>query len=174
MWQRGEVYDVKFSADGRYGLAAAGSGLHCWDLGSNKLIAPPLGKGPHTLTVRGPHVYGAAIGFPIVDLSESVGPAESSIETLRILAELATNQKLLQGELIDLVDREWDERWKRYVAARQTPEAAAQALAATFDAVATDSTRRAIVARALYLSVGDRLQQLRPDNHGLLQALVAE
>lgn len=175
MRQEGEVYDVKFSADGRYGLAAAGSGLYCWDLATSRLIAVlPTNSGPHTMTISGSRIAAAASNFPIIDLAAFISKPESDSDFLRLLSELATNQRLQNGEPFPLRDVEWDAGWDRLVATRQTPEQLAESLAQAWDEAGDTPAKSLVIARATHRGVLERLHAPRPNSLELSLALALE
>ena len=165
-----EVYQAKFTDDGRYVVAAVrNSTIHLWDLATGKPAAPPLrypdsvpefSCGP--LALAGSRIIACAIGHPIFDLSRLLEPAAGDVASLLSRAELATNQRLIAGELAPLAQSEWDERWANYVAVRQTPAAAAEELARSLDVHTENSARLVIARRALQINVIERLIELRP------------
>ena len=177
-----EVNDIQFTPDGRHLMACVRNGtVHVWDVATGKLAVPllpdikPAGASTQSLGVAGDRaVVSANPRYSLLDLSLMLPEIAGDVPSQLRRAELATNQKLQVGELVPLESREWSARWEQLVSNRQTPEAAAEALAKAFDACKTDSGRQAIVARAFHLKVVDILQRIRPNDAGLARALVAE
>ena len=182
MWQAGEIYDAKFTADGRHGLSAGGSGVICWDLATSKMVAAPVvakaespyGVGPHQLTVVGEHVIAAMIDFPMIELSAWLGKPDLDIDSLRVLSELALNGRLQNGEILPLEIREWDDRWEKFASLRESPEAAAESLARALDEAADAAARSLVIARATRRGLLEELHALRPKSLPLLIAVALE
>ena len=165
-----EVNDVRFTSDGRFILVCVKyATIHVWDAATGKLAVPPLpelrreAKSTQTLAIAGDRAVVSADGlYSVVDLTELLPEPEEDSPTLLRLIELATNQKLQVGELVPLEVAEWGTRWEQLVAARQTPEMAAEALVLAFDEAQNNAARGLVAARAARRGLLERVQALRP------------
>ncbi|MFN9719427.1 MAG: protein kinase domain-containing protein [Planctomycetota bacterium] len=177
-----EVLDAQFTPDGRHILTAVRlHTLHVWDAATNKLAVPLPenlalpGESTNTLTVSGNRiVVGATTRNPVLDLSQLIQSPTVELATLLTHAELATNQKLQNGELVPLESHEWSTRWEQLVAARQTPEQRIDSLAQAWDDAADPPAQNLIIARATRRGLLERLQALRPNSLPLSLALTLE
>jgi hypothetical protein len=137
-------------------------------------LVPPGGS-TKFLGIAGDRMVVAAENrYSVIDLAAMLEKPAEETSLLLARAELTTSLQLQLGELIPLDRQDWTTRWERLVAARQTAEGAAEALARAFDAATTDSTQRTIAARAIRLNLVQQLERLRPNDPRLPLALIAE
>ena len=177
-----EVIDAQFTPDGRQILTAVRlNTMHVWDVATNKLAVPlPAnlalpGQSTNTIAVSGDRiVVGAETRNPLLDLSLLIQTPTVELATLLTRAELATNQKLQNGELLPLESHEWSTRWDQLVAARQTPEQVVESLARAFDEATDAAAQSLVIARAARRGLLERLQSLRPESLPLALALALE
>jgi tetratricopeptide (TPR) repeat protein len=117
-----EVHAVLMTADGCHALTAGrdrAAALYVWDLTTGKLLAPPL-RFPATvqslaLAPDGTRVF-AAYGESVALIPLAALLAEPDLPTasLRLLAELASAQRIEAGDVSGLTLEQWLERWDRF------------------------------------------------------------
>jgi WD40 repeat protein len=117
-----EVHAVAMTPDGRYALTAgrdrAGK-LHVWELTTGKLIAPrvPLSAYVSSLwcSPDGRRVVASPLGSVArIDLAKLLAPPDLPTERYRLLGELASGQRIEQGDESGLTQQEWLDRLRRF------------------------------------------------------------
>ncbi|MBL8817451.1 MAG: protein kinase [Planctomyces sp.] len=177
-----EVNDIVFTPDGRHLLACVQMAtLHVWDVATSKLAVPLLPElrqdGASTETVglaQNRVVVNSNTRYSVLDLSTLLPPIEEDLSSLLRRAELATNHKLQNGELVPLESHEWSTRWEQLVAARQTPEQMAELLAAALDDATDEAAQSLVIARATRRGLLEQLHVLRPKSLPLSVAVAIE
>ena len=119
--QDDEIFAVAIAADGRYAFTAGkdrASKLHVWELTTGRLVAPkvPLPNNVVSLSVApdgASVVAGSLRGAARVDLGKLLNPPDLPVEDYRLLAELASGQRIDQGDERGLTLEEWLERLDR-------------------------------------------------------------
>lgn len=164
-----EVFDVSFTPDGKYALAAIRHNtIRIWDVKTGHAMGRPIqypltaGVSTNTLGISGGHVIAGTPTHPVLDLSKLLTPPSESLESLRALTEVSTNQKLELGELSTLETSEWDNRWKEYGRIRLTPEQRAADLAKKLDQATGFDSENAIARVAADWGVLGELIRVRP------------
>jgi WD40 repeat protein len=116
-----QVLSVAITHDGRYALTSGrlqASKLHVWELTTGKLVAPRIPLPIHA-TARiacfgtESHVVASSAfvgSVARVDLAKLLTPPEMSIEDYRLLGELASGQRIEQGDESGLTQDEWLQR----------------------------------------------------------------
>lgn len=110
-----EVYDVAFTLDGRFAFTAVRNEyIHFWELVTGKEIAPPFeldGATFATMAVTIDRLLVGSPGYPLFDFRPFLNEPEMPVESMCILAELATAHRLQLGELSRLDGKEWNSLW---------------------------------------------------------------
>jgi WD40 repeat protein/tetratricopeptide (TPR) repeat protein len=172
MTHENEVFGLALTGDGRWLLTLTNDArLRAWDWRAGKPLSPPIGLGHGgagwslnvEITADGRDaVVGAPHASVALRLADLVEPDETGLDDLVLLAELAANQRLQQGEPLVLTTEEWLDRWHTFRLRR--PEDAATIAAGTWeehDRAADRFLKRGHPAVALgYL---DRLVAAWPD-----------
>jgi WD40 repeat protein len=117
-----EVQAVAMTPDGRYALTAGREGakkLHVWELTTGKPIAPavPLPANVASLwcSPDGSRVVASPLGFAArIDLAKLLAPPDLPTEEYRLLGELASGQRIEQGDESGLTQQEWLDRLRRF------------------------------------------------------------
>jgi WD40 repeat protein len=120
-----QVLSVAMTPDGRFALTAGrslASTLHVWELTTGRLVAPKIQLPTNAIAslacsptesrivACSPHVGLVAR----IDLARVLAPAEMPIEDYRLLGELASGQRIEQGDESGLTQDEWLERLNRF------------------------------------------------------------
>jgi serine/threonine protein kinase/WD40 repeat protein/tetratricopeptide (TPR) repeat protein len=117
-----EVFAVAMTPDGRFALtggrARAGQ-LHVWELTTGRLVAPkvPLPASVVSLSIppAGPRVVASCSGnVARIDLARLLAPPEMPLEDYRLLGELASGQRIEQGDENGLTQDEWLQRLNQF------------------------------------------------------------
>jgi WD40 repeat protein len=118
-----EVRSVAFSPDGRWGLTdCRDSSVGVWEFATGKPLLPRLdlkvwdgGKcvdvaacGKRSVASLGQN------GFLSIDLADLSGPEILDEDDLCALAELASGQRMQEGDLAGLTSEEWLARWQAF------------------------------------------------------------
>ncbi len=117
-----EVYAALITADGRHALTGVrdrSAGVYVWDLATGKLLAPPirLPSSVQSLTLApdGQRVFACYGGsLALIPLTPILGEPDLPTADLRLLAELASAQRIDKGDVSALTLEQWLERWDRY------------------------------------------------------------
>lgn len=177
-----EVYDAKFTADGRYILACVRHHtLHIWDAATRKLAAPllrELSTEPESsiehVSLAGEQIIVAATNrYFVLDLATLLNPPSTDTAALLNRAELASNLQLQLGELTPIDIEGWNARWQAFVMSRVTPDLVV-ALAKSLDQATETNQRQLVIARAERLNLLRRLRELRPDNPSVQLAVITD
>jgi serine/threonine protein kinase/WD40 repeat protein len=120
--QDDEVFAVALTDDGRFALTGGrdrASKLHVWELKTGRLVAPkvplPNNVVSFSLSPDGSRVVsGSMNGVTRIDLGKLLAPPEMPIEDLQMLAELASGQRIDQGDESGLTQEEWLDRLARF------------------------------------------------------------
>ena len=126
-------FDAQFTPDGKYALSALGKGgIAVWDLATAKMVAPDVRNGvprgfPHraatcSIAVSGSRVVAAAGGHPVLNLQSLFKKPKTSIKSMQLLAELSSKRAIHLGEVKQLDQSQWTERWTEYKKSRRGAE----------------------------------------------------
>ena len=113
-----EVLSVALTPDGRFALTAGrnrASMLHVWELTTGRLVAPkiqlPINVVSLNYSAAESCAVAASFGFVSrIDFSKRFTTPEMSIEDYQILGELASGQRIEQGDESGLTQDEWLQR----------------------------------------------------------------
>jgi serine/threonine protein kinase/WD40 repeat protein len=113
-----EVFAVALTADGRFALTAGrdrASKLHVWELRTGRLVAPKIPLPNNVVSIScspdaGRVVTGSLNGVARIDLGKLLAPPDMPIEDYQLLAELASGQRIEQGDESGLTQEEWRRR----------------------------------------------------------------
>jgi WD40 repeat protein len=110
-----EVLAVAMTPDGRFALTAGrdrASKLHVWELTTGRLVAPRVRLPNNVVSVAcspdASRAVSGSLGFVArVELAKMLAPAEMSVEDYRLLGELASGQRIEQGDESGLTQDDW-------------------------------------------------------------------
>jgi WD40 repeat protein len=116
---RDEVHAATFTPDGRWVVTASlDKTARVWDWHTGTPMAPPFVLGGKGLNVTiSPDSRRAVIGgfidaLDIMDLDDLYAPDELDAEYLCLWAELLSGQRVHEGGVTNLTDKEWLKRWQ--------------------------------------------------------------
>jgi serine/threonine protein kinase/WD40 repeat protein len=113
-----QVLSVVITPDGRFALTSGrdrASKLHVWELTTGKLLAPKIPLPIHAIaalakSATGSYVVAASSFVGLVariDLGKLLAPPEMPIDRYRLLGELASGQRIEQGDESGLTQDQW-------------------------------------------------------------------
>jgi WD40 repeat protein len=112
-----EVHSVAMTPDGRFALTAGrdrASMFHIWELTTGRLVAPAIQLPASVVALSfltESRVVASSLGFVAhIDLAKLLVRPEMPIEDYRLLGELASGQRIEQGDESGLTRDEWLER----------------------------------------------------------------
>jgi WD40 repeat protein/serine/threonine protein kinase len=118
-----EVRSVAFSPDGRWGLTACrDDSVGVWELATGKPLLPRLDLkvwdgGKSVDVAAGGKRAVASVGWDgllSIDLGDLSAPEDLDLDDLCTLAELASGQRIHEGDLAGLTAEEWLARWRTF------------------------------------------------------------
>ncbi len=136
-WRKGElacpplkhedmIYSVAFTRDGEFAITGARGddcGPHVWELTTGRRLAPSSTATTEAVVQSARYVSvtpdgrrliastGAIDSLTVIDLEALVKPPDTPVETLRLLAEVATSLSIENGDTDALSIDGWHERW---------------------------------------------------------------
>ena len=113
---------VAMTPDGRFALTAGrdrASKLHVWELTTGRLVAPKMQLPNNVVSLScspdASRVVAASLGAVArIDLAKLLAPPELPIEDYRLLGELASGQRIEQGDESGLTQDEWLQRLNQF------------------------------------------------------------
>jgi serine/threonine protein kinase/WD40 repeat protein len=117
-----EVFTVAMTPDGRFAITAGrdrASRLHVWELTTGRLIAPKVQLPNSVVSLfcssDGARLVAGSIGsFARIDLAKLIAPPELPTEDYRLLGELASGQRIEQGDESGLTQDQWLQRLDQF------------------------------------------------------------
>src|SRR5262249_7324721 len=118
-----EVRSVAFSPDGRWGLTSCrDDSVAVWELATGKPLMPRLEMkafdgGKSVSAAAGGKRAVASVGWDgllSIDLADLSAPESLDAEHLCTLAELASGERIYEGDLAGLTSEEWLARWQAF------------------------------------------------------------
>jgi serine/threonine protein kinase/WD40 repeat protein len=117
-----EVFSVALTPDGRFALTGGrdrAHKLHVWELTTGRLVAPKIPFPGNVVSLccspTESRLVVSSLGFvALIDLAKLLTPPEMTTEDYRLLGELASGQRIEQGDESGLTQDEWLEGLKLF------------------------------------------------------------